>query len=240
MIKGEKKKQLNDIELDINEIIGDHTFGTKHYFDLLYDTFLRSKRHLELDSEHSLNDLMNEDDEVKASILTSYAGTAYPILETLYSSYFITLHSEFDLICQEIFRLYNLPENQHNPKLTSHKFFASIANFNSSKMFERNQFIFKAIQNHSILQTYNYIRNGIIHAKNNKTSPDFLNLEKCLANGNIVALEIVDKFNDHEIIPNQNEHIKNEFVFSIKSLEFGSNYAIEILNFLHDLVEIAK
>lgn len=158
MIKGKRKKQLNDFESDIDELIGDHTFGTTHYFDLLHETFLRSQRHLELDSEHFHKDLINEDQEVIASLLASQSGTAYPLLETLYSSYFITLHSELDIICQEILRLYNLPKNQHELKLTSPKFFAKIEDFNSSKTLESNQFIDRVIQNHSILQTYNYIR----------------------------------------------------------------------------------
>lgn len=224
MIAGKVKKQLNEFELELDTLVGNHidNYGATHYFDLLHETFLRATKHLQLDSKIFHYDLQKEDPEINRSIIQSQESIAYPLLSMLYNSYFITVHSELESMWKEATQIFNKyhPDYSFPEKLNS-QYFLSFSNKKKKK--KKFSFIDEVVLRHQILFTYNYIRNGIIHAKKSKECDEFKTLKEKIESHVITDIEILD--------------VENGFIFSIKKLDFVKKYEEEVLSLFHELIE---
>ena len=135
MITGKTEVKLNEFELEIDSILGNQIdrIGATYYFDLLHETFKRAVNHLALDSQCFHKELQNEDFDVKQSIIQSQESIAYPMLQTLYNSYFITVHSELESMWSEatqIFKKYY--QDYFFPDKLNSQYFKSSSNLNNS------------------------------------------------------------------------------------------------------------
>ena len=128
MITGKTKVKLDEFELEIDSLLGNHTdrIGATYYFDLLHETFVRAVNHLSMDSQCFHKELHDEDFNVKQSIIQSQESIAYPMLQTLYNSYFITIHSELEnmlrdatQICKKYYPEYSFPEKLNSQYINS-------------------------------------------------------------------------------------------------------------------------
>ena len=222
MITGKTKVKLDEFELEIYSLIGNpiDRIGATYYFDLLHETFVRAVNHLALDSQCFHKELQDEDFDVKRSIIQSQESIAYPMIQTLYNSYFITIHSELESMWREVIQIYKkyYPEYSFPNKLSSQYF-----NSSSKNKAKRISFIDEVVRRHQILFTYNYIRNGIVHAKKSKVCDDFKILEDCIKNNNITDIEIED--------------VENGFIFLIKNVDFVKKYGNEVLSFFHAIID---
>jgi hypothetical protein len=101
-------------------------------------------------------------------------------------------------------------------------------------------FIKDTIQQHKILISYNFVRNGIIHTANDKNKPGFEELEKCIDEGKIMHLDIIDyelkEFDDEENII----LIEKGFNYLITEIDFIINYSQEVISFFQDLIDNSK
>lgn len=220
MIKGKLKEELNEFESEIETLLGNHIdrFGYIYDFDLLHETFSRAAKYLILDSQQFKNELINEDPKNIPSLIQSYESVLNPLISTLYKSYFITVHSELEMmfaalnnIIKKYYDISNFPKNA-NPS------------FRTFKDEENNlPFIKNTLSEHDILVIYNYIRNGMTHSKNDKTCPLYFELEKHIKTGKINFLEIID--ND------------NGFNYLITEIDFITNYIEEIISFFQDFID---
>lgn len=220
MIKGNKKPAFNEFESEMDVFLGDHSdkLGITHYFEILRDTFSRAAKALELEAKSLHESIKGEDSEIQHSILQSQESTAYPFLQTLYNSYFITLHSELESIWDQTIKEFN---TRNQPEIKKLKLNSNY--FNTTNANENSRFIDEAVGKHSILFTYNYIRNGLVHPKNDNACQDYLKLTQFISQGKIIDIEIVDS--------------DKGFNFLIKNLAFGEKYASEILSFIKSIIE---
>lgn len=222
MITGKTKVKLNEFELEIDSMIGNHIdrTGATYYFDLLHETFVRAMNHLALDSQYLHKELLDEDFDVKQSIIQSQESTANPMIQTLYNSYFITIHSELESMWRETTQIYKkyYPEHSFPHKLNSQYF-----NSFSKNKAKRISFIDEVVRRHQILFTYNYLRNGVVHAKKSKECLEFKTLEDYIKKNIITDIEI--------------ENVENGFIFSIKNVDFVKKYSEEVLSLFHELIK---
>jgi hypothetical protein len=181
---------------------------------------IRAVKHLALDSQCFHKELQDEDYDVKQSIIQSQESIAYPMLQTLYNSYFITIHSELEIMWSEATQIYKKyhPEYSFPKNLTSRYF-----NSSSTDMKKKNSFIDEVVRRHQILFTYNYIRNGVVHAKKSKECCEFNILEDYIKNNKITDIEIED--------------VENGFIFSIKNVDFVKKYGNEVLSFFKAIID---
>jgi hypothetical protein len=236
MIKGKKKEELNQFELEIELLLGSHhgQSGLICYFELLHETFTRAAKHLISDSKKFKNELINEDPENIASLIQSAESVLNPLISILYKSYFITVHSELEIMLTKVSDIVKRNYGSSSfPKKTS-----EMSDFvNNKKQKITEPFIKDTIQQHKILISYNFVRNGIIHPINDKNKPGFEELEKCIDEGKITHLHIADyelkEFNDEENI------IINEIGFNylITEIDFIVKYTEGIISFFQDLIE---
>lgn len=212
MIRG-KTRQESEFALALGQLMGDPAegFGVSYYFESLRHTFWRSCHCLKEEANIFNKELHAEDPETKASLLKSNKNTAYPLLETLYESYFIVLHSELERIWREITEEYN---SWYKP--------VSFQKLNSGYPKTPRCFLDEAVLEHRIILTYNYIRNGVVHSKHFKSSEEYKNVECGISNGHFLDLKIVDTDKGPK--------------FSIESLRFGDKYMQTILSFLEYIV----
>lgn len=223
MIKGKLKEELNEFELEIQMLLGSHheKTGYIYYFELLHETFTRSAKHLIFDSQQFKKDLLSEDRENSQSLIQSNESVSTPLIQTLYNSYFITVHSELEIILIKLKEIvYKHYKNSTFPKKTNKGSFDS---FNDST--NTLPFIQDSLIKYEILIIYSYVRNGLIHPKNCKESLEFIELVKNIKNGKISHLEIVDN--------------ENGFHFLIKEIDFIVKYSEGIISFLQDLIDFS-
>lgn len=219
MIKGKIKEELNEFELEIQMLLGSlhERTGYIYYFELLHETFTRATNHLILDSKQFKKDLLSEDRENSQSLIQSNESVSNPFIDTLYNSYFITVHSELESM---LLKVKDIVQKHYNnltfPKKTNNGF----KTFNDES--KTLVFIKDALTKHEILTIYNYIRNGITHSKNNKNCPLFIELEDHVNSGKINFLDIIE-----------NEKVTD---FIIKDIDFIVNYSQEIISFFQDLI----
>lgn len=222
MIIGKTKVKLDEFESEIDLLLGNHIdrIGATYYFDLLYETFVRAVNHLALDSQCLHKEVQNEDFDVKQSIIHSQESIAYPMLQTLYNSYFITIHSELESMWREATQIYKkyYPRYSFPEKLNS-QYFNSFSKDKKKIISSLDEVVLR----HQILFTYNYIRNGIVHAKKSKVCDEFMILEDYINNNIITDIEIVD--------------IENGFIFSIKNVDFVKKYGDEVLSFFQAIID---
>lgn len=222
MIIGKTKVKLDEFELEIDLLLGNHIdrVGATYYFDLLYGTFVRAVNHLNLDSQSFHKELKDEDFNAKQSIIYSKESIAYPMLQTLYNSYLITINSELESMWSETTQIYKRYYQDYffPDKLNSQYFKTSFKNKN-----KRNSFIDEVVRRHEILFTYNYIRNGVVHAKKSKECAEFKTLEDYIKNNKITNIEIED--------------VENGFIFSIKDIDFVKKYGNEVLSFFQAIID---
>lgn len=217
MIKGNTKPVLNEFANAIEEMIGDHLDGGYvNYFDSLYDTFSRAEKYLKEEAKTFKEELKKEDPDTAFSMLRSSESIAYPHLERLYESYFITLHSELEIIwCDKIQGLYSV----HFPGTPID--FQKLS-YNYQYLIQPRCFIDTVVANHQILLAYNFIRNGLVHYKGE--GPNLNKVQQKIKDGEIKDVET----------KNENGKVK----FAIKNLQFGKVYSQEILALLNELVKI--
>ena len=222
MITGKRKVKLDEFELEIDSLLGNHfdRIGTTYYFDLLNETFERALNHLLLDAQCFHKELQGEEFDVKQSIIQSQESVAYPLVQTLYNSYFITIHSELESMWREVTQIYRkyYPEYTFPDKLTS-QYISSISK-DKNKIIS---FIDEVVLRHKILFTYNYIRNGVVHSKKSKLCDEFKILEEYIKNNVITDIKIEDT--------------ENGFIFSIKNLDFSKKYGNEVLSFFRAIID---
>ena len=214
MIKGKLKEELNEFELEIQMLLGSHheKTGYIYYFELLHETFTRAAKYLILDSQQFKKDLLSEDIENSQSLILSNESVYNPLIQSLYNSYFITVHSELEIMLTKlkdiVLKYYDNPNfpKKANPSFRTFKD-------------EENKLIFikNAISEHDILVTYNYIRNGITHAKNDKSCSLYIDLEKHIKSGKINFIKIMDN--------------NNGFNYLITEIDFIVNYREELISF---------
>jgi hypothetical protein len=104
MVKGKLKEKLNEFELDIQMLLGSlhERTGYIYYFELLHETFTRAAKHLILDSQQFKKDLLSEDIENSQSLIQSNESVSHPLIQTLYNSCFITVHSELEIMLSKV------------------------------------------------------------------------------------------------------------------------------------------
>lgn len=220
MIKGKIKDELNEFETEIQTLLGNHEerFGYIYYFDLLQETFIRAAKHSINDSRKFKNELINEDPENIPSLMQSYESVLNPLISTLYKSYFITVHSELEMMLTELNDIVKkYYDNSNFPKKAN----PSFRIFKDEE--NKSPFIKNTLLEHDVLVTYNYIRNGMTHSKNDKTCSLYVELEKHIKSGKINFLEIID--ND------------KGFNYLITEIDFIINYTEEIISFFQDLID---
>ena len=97
-------------------------------------------------------------------------------------------------------------------------------------------FLKDTIQQHKILISYNFVRNGIVHPVNDKNKPGFEELEKYISEGKIMHLDIIDyelkRFDDENKIITE-----IGFNYLITEINFIINYVKEIISFFQDLID---
>lgn len=235
MIQGKLKEELNEFELEIQMLLGslDERTGYIYYFELLHETFTRSAKHLILDSQQFKKDLLSEDRENSQSLIQSNESVSNPLIQTLYNSYFITVHSELEIMLTKVNEIVKRIYDSSFPKKTIEML--DVVNNKKQKITE--PFIKDTIKRHTILISYNFVRNGIINPVNDKNKPGFEELEKCIDEGKIINLDIIDyefkEFDDEENI------IIAEIGFNylITEIDFIVKYTEEIISFFQDLIE---
>ena len=221
MIKGKQRNKLNNFELEIELLLGNHheKTGYIYYFELLHETFTRATKHLISDSQQFKTDLIGENKENCQSLIQSNESVSNPLIQTLYNSYFITVHSELEIMLIKLNEIvFKHCKNSTFPKKTNKVSFDS---FNDST--NTLPFIQESLRKYEILIIYSYVRNGLIHPKNCKGSLEFLELEQNIKEGKISHLEIVDN--------------ENRFNFLIKDIDFIVKYSEEIISFLQYLID---
>ena len=220
MIKGKIKEELIEFESEIQALLGNYIdgYGYIYYFALLKETYSRAAKHLINDSQKFKNELINEDLENIPSLIKFYESVSNPLIQTLYNSYFITVHSELESM---LLKVKNIVQKHYSnftfPKKTNDGF----KTFNDKS--ETLVFIKDALTKHEILIIYNYIRNGITHPKNDKTCKLYFELENHINSGKINFLEIIN--NDYG------------FNFKITDINFIYNYTEEIISFFQGLID---
>lgn len=222
MIKGRPKENLNEFELEIQMLLGSHleSTGYIYYFELLHETFTRAAKHLILDSLHFKEDLLSEDRENSQSLIQSNESVSNPLIQTLYNSYFITVHSELEMMLTEVNDIFKRHYvDSYFPKRTINM----LDILKNKEQIKIEPFIKETIQHHQILVSYNFIRNGIIHPENDKNKPGFEELENYINEGKITYLDIIDK--------------DKGFYFQITELDFIINYTEEIISFFQGLID---
>ncbi|RAR71496.1 hypothetical protein [Flavobacterium aciduliphilum] len=238
MIKGKLKEELNEFELEIQMLLGSHheRTGYIYYFELLHETFTRAVKHLISDSQQFKKDLLSEDKENSQSLIQSNESVSNPLIQTLYNSYFITVHSELEIMLTKVNEIVKRIYDSSFPKKTIEML--DVVNNKKQKITE--PFIKDTIKRYTILISYNFVRNGIIHPVNDKNKPGFEELEKCIDEGKIINLDIIDyefkEFDDEENI------IIAEIGFNylITEIDFIVKYTEEIISFFQDLISNSK
>lgn len=235
MIKGKLKEELNEFELEIQILLGSlrERTGYIYYFELLHETYTRAAKHLILDSQKLNSEMQNEDFETKKSMLKYQESVSNPLIQTLYNSYFITVHSELEIMLTKVNDIVKRIYDSSFPKKT----IEMLDVVNNKKQRITEVFIKDAIKRHKILISYNFVRNGIIHPVNDKNKPGFEELERCIDEGKIMNLDIIDYelkgFDDEENI------IITEIGFNylITEIDFIVKYTEGIISFFQDLIE---
>jgi hypothetical protein len=238
MIKGKQKEKLNDFELEIELLLGNHheKTGYIYYFELLHETFTRAAKHLILDSQQFKKDLLSEDRENSQSLIQLNESVSNPLIETLFNSYFITVHSELEIMLTKVNDIVKRLYDTYFPKRTSGML--DILNYKEKKTIE--PFIINTILQHQILISYNFVRNGIIHPVNDKNKPGFEELEKCIDEGKIMHLDIIDYELKEFDVEENIIVIEKGFNFLITEIDFIINYSQEVISFFQDLINNSK
>lgn len=220
MIQGKLKEELNEFELEIQMLLGSlhERTGYIYYFELLHETFTRSAKHLILDSQQFKKDLLSEDRENSQSLIQSNESVSNPLIQTLYNSYFITVHSELEIMLSKVNDIMDDHFNNSTfPKKTNRGCFSSF--IDESKTLS---FITETLLQYNILIIYSYIRNALIHPKNFKGSPEFIELEQYIIEKKIINIEIIE--------------FESRFNFQITEIDFIINYSQVVISFLQDLI----
>ena len=220
MIQGKLKEELNEFELEIQMLLGSHheRTGYIYYFELLHETFTRAAKHLILDSQQFKKDLLSEDRENSQSIIQSNESVYNPLIQTRYNSYFITVHSELEIMLSKVNDFMDDHFNNSTfPKKTNRGYFSSFIDETKTL-----SFITETLLQYNILIIYSYIRNGLIHPKNFKGSPEFIELEQYIIEEKITNIEIFE--------------FESRFNFQITEIDFVINYSQVVISFLQDLI----
>ena len=234
MIKGKQRNKLNNFELEIELLLGNHheKTGYIYYFELLHETFTRATKHLISDSQQFKTDLLGENKENCQSLIQSNESVSNPLIQTLYNSYFITVHSELEIMLTRVNDIVKRIYACSFPKRTIEML--DVVNNKNKKITE--PFLKDTIQQHKILISYNFVRNGIVHPVNDKNKPGFEELEKYISEGKIMHLDIIDyelkRFDDENKIITE-----IGFNYLITEINFIINYVKEIISFFQDLID---
>lgn len=214
MIKGKSRRNYNDFEEDLDQIVGNYreAYGLTSYFESTYLTFLKAETLLLDNASKYLKQFKKEDKETRYSMRNDLPHNvkAYPSVHLLRQSFFITIHSELE----ETWKHINiLSDKAHITTKTQS------LNFNYSF---HNNILDETVRNWQILFSYNYIRNKLIHKYIGITSSHFILVKKQIDADNIKDIDI--------------EYDKKKAYFIINTMEFGYTYAKIVLNFLEEII----
>lgn len=231
MITGNLKiTDHDDFETEINDMIGsvEENQGLEFYFYCLRETFKISEKALYKyrdDYEADLKAEKESDPEIWRSMVTGnpmHGFSMAPPLPILYQSYFITILSELELKWREIIDLYNrfrlpaseTPLDNAEAKINQH----TLRNLPAGSL------LHTVVMSHSILTTYNYIRNKIVH-QSWKPGPDFEDLKSKIQSGKITNFSL--------------DTTSATISGKITDMKFVENYENQIIAFLKDIVTIS-
>lgn len=221
MIKGEKRKDYDDFEEEIVHIAGHVTekYGLDFFFEHVYQTFGIAEKAILKNSDEYKQLFGSEDYEVRQSIYFHdplHEINSNPLTTTLYNSHFITLHSEFEIIWDDIVSI-------HNKHFTARQKVLINNSYVTHPTFNSNCILDKTLLKHQILTSYNLIRNKIVHGFCKTSSPEYQTVKKQI---------------DSSII----NHIRTKeegdnAYFRIESIKFCREYGNKILHFIQDIAD---
>ena len=221
MVKGEKRKNYNDFEEELNHIAGyvGDKYGLDFFFEHVFQTFTIAEKAILKHSSEYKEWFDNEDFETKQSVYFNdpqYEININPLTDMLYKSHFITIHSEFENTWKEIVQLYN---NYFPPR----DFFSLNDKFLTPKFFNASCLLDRVVNKHQVLLSYNYVRNKIVHQNAVTTSPEYTTLMKFISSGDINFLKVsVDGFKAY---------------FIIEDIKFIREYGNKISGFVLDIAD---
>jgi len=219
MITGVPRKSYNDFEEELNSLVGQYgeIFGLTHYFEKVYQTFLEAEKYLLKKGNEYLADFEKEDYEIKVGMSrdSSHDTEAYPSVDLLRQSYFVTIHSEFEEIWKQIKEIYN---QFHTPTTIGSLNF----NYLLNPHFDLNNLLDKIVSTNQILLSYNYIRNKVVHNNISPSCQYYLRTENYILNGDIKNISI------------KQDNGKPYFV--IENMSFGYTYSNKVLGFIENII----
>lgn len=139
-----------------------------------------------------------------------------PPLQVLWTSYFITVHSEFE-------DAWNITYQGYNSFHSATEKYGKIShNYFNSKAAISYTHLDQVVNNHRILFCYNFIRNKIVHGSANISSSEYLDTKQAIDNGRIRHVKI------------ETDGTTAKFV--ITGIEFITEYVKTVLNFFEDIL----
>jgi len=222
MIKGNKLKDYNSFEVEMNSLIGSFYdgYGLEHFFEHLYHTFLKSENSVRKFAQEYQQEFDQLDAEIQVGI-EKYDPQHYlksaPLVDTLRKSYFITAHSEFEATWKEVVKI-------HNAYFTPARTIGSLNDkFLLHSDFNPRVLPDKVVLNHKVILSYNYIRNKIVHQKANINSSEFITMNSYITSGKINNLVINVEGTTAD--------------FYINDIKFVKEYTDCVISFLKDIVD---
>lgn len=219
-MKVKKRPTYNQFEKSILDIVGSIETGLHFYFNHLYYSFQIAEKAILKESEVYKEWYKNEDLDTKQSIHSHdpvYQFHNTTLIPTLLSSYFVTLHSEFDIIWKNILEIHN-KHYPHREKFPINDNYLHDLSSNSC-------ILDIALDNHKILIDYNLIRNKIVHGYCKTISPEYQRVKEHVETGLIKYITIVEE--------------DSKGIFLIEHIKFCEEYGNEILAFMLNIVNIS-
>ena len=218
MILG-KKKDYNDFEELILDSVGrfEQGYGLEFFYEHINFTFETAEKAILQQTNQYNAEFEKEDFEVRQSIFFSdpmHKLNSIPLTETLHKSHLITMHSELEKTWREIIELYN----QFFPRRESGKI-----NEEFLKKGDANCLLDKVLIKHSILLSYNFVRNKIVHQECKTTSLEFSKLKSFVDTGEMPYLRI--------------EINGDAARLTIENIKFNFQYGNSITSFISDIAE---
>ncbi len=214
-----KKKDYNSFELSILDTVGmfEKGYGLEFFYEHINFTFDTAEKSILQQTKQYNIEFEKEDFEVQQCLVFCdpvHRINSIPLTETLHKAHFITMHSELEKTWHEIIDIYN----QFFPKRESGK-----VNETFLKQGDPNCLLDKVLNKHSILLSYNFIRNKIVHQGCKTIAPEFTTLKSFVNSGKIPHLKI-DVQGDKAIL-------------TIEEIKFNFQYGNYITSFISDIAE---
>ncbi len=222
MITGKIKPNYNNFEINIIDIIGEeNSSGMKLFFGSCLSTFSKCIKNIINEKSIFLQSIKNEQDDIKESMLKSYINVVNPNIQIFYSSLFIATHSQLEATWKVILELYNKDLlTKIKRKNLNNRYFTADNSQDCTKIF-----LDFAVEEFNILFLYNFIRNGLVHSKNETNDPSYATFKKDFHKYDIKNIKIIE-----------NDGI---YSFEILNMHFCSEYMKIILKFLQRIIVLS-